>query len=95
MIKYTDSDIRNAAYFIWKNNGCPSNTHEQDWAAAINQLSAMSALKTASKKLASAKTIAAKRTATKAASLKASILKPTSLKSKSSSSKKTSLKKSK
>ena len=51
MFKYSDNDIRNAAYFIWKNNGCPSNTHEQDWAAAINQLSAMSALKNASKKL--------------------------------------------
>ena len=34
-----ENAIREAAYFIWKNNGCPANTSAQDWNAAINQLS--------------------------------------------------------
>ena len=34
--------IREAAYFIWKNNGCPANTSMQDWNAAIQQLTASS-----------------------------------------------------
>ncbi|MBE6452059.1 MAG: DUF2934 domain-containing protein [Alphaproteobacteria bacterium] len=97
MIKYNDNDIRNAAYFIWKNNGCPANTHDQDWLAAINQLNAMSTLKNASKKIASAKAVVAKKSATKAASLKSAslktiVLKPASLKK---STKKTTTKKSK
>lgn len=94
MIKFSDNAIREAAYYIWQNNGCPANTSAQDWNAAINQLNAMSALKNASRKLASAKTVAVKKTASKAASLKsasfkATVLKPSSLKS---SSKKTSKK---
>mgnify|MGYP004535293131 CR=1 FL=1 len=40
MNKLNDKAIAEAAYYIWKNNGCPANTHAQDWAAAIQQLSA-------------------------------------------------------
>ncbi len=40
MSKLNDQAIAEAAYYIWKNNGCPANTHAQDWAAAIEQLSA-------------------------------------------------------
>ena len=40
MNKLNDKAIAEAAYYIWKNNGCPANTHAQDWAAAIKQLSA-------------------------------------------------------
>ena len=98
MFKYTDNDIRNAAYYIWQNNGCPANTQAQDWAAAINQLNAMSTLKSASKKLASSRTVAAKKSATKAAGLKSASLKTIILKPSSalkSSTKKSSSKKSK
>lgn len=97
MIKFSDSDIQKAAYFIWKNNGCPANTHVQDWNAAINQLNAMATIKNASKKLASAKLSSAKKNLTKAASLKVSVLKPISLKKTTTktTSKKTTLKKSK
>ncbi len=34
----SEQAIAEAAYFIWKNNGCPMNTSTQDWYAAINQL---------------------------------------------------------
>ena len=39
MKKLNNEAIAEAAYYIWKNNGCPANTHAQDWAAAIKQLS--------------------------------------------------------
>ena len=40
MTKLNDKAIAEAAYYIWKNNGCPANTQAQDWAAAIKQLTA-------------------------------------------------------
>lgn len=42
MNKFTDQEIAETAYYIWKNNGCPANTQAQDWEAAIRQLSARS-----------------------------------------------------
>ncbi len=60
MNNFSNKAIAEAAYYIWKNNGCPANTQTQDWNAAINQLSAMAAVKTVSKKLSSARTLAAK-----------------------------------
>ncbi len=52
MTNSNENAIREAAYFIWKNNGCPANTSQQDWNAAIAQLTMASAKKTS---LASAK----------------------------------------
>lgn len=60
-----DNAIREAAYYIWQNNGCPANTSSSDWNAAIRQLSALSALnsKSSSKISASSKkTLAVKTT---------------------------------
>ncbi len=37
----SEQAIAEAAYFIWKNNGCPMNTSTQDWYAAINQLNSL------------------------------------------------------
>ena len=51
-----ENAIREAAYFIWKNNGCPANTSAQDWNAAINQLSSLATLNKAAKKVSSCKT---------------------------------------
>ena len=79
MIKFNDKAIAEAAYYIWQNNGCPANTSAQDWDAAIHQLNAMSALKTASKKLASSRVIAAKKSVARAASLKSASFKATVL----------------
>ena len=34
-----ENAIREAAYFIWQNSGCPSGQDEQIWAMAVEQLS--------------------------------------------------------
>lgn len=99
-MKFDNKAIAEAAYYIWQNNGCPANTQTQDWAAAINQLSAMNAVKTASKRLASAKSSLSKATVIKAASLKSASSKTASLRvcnnnSKNASSTKKTTKKSK
>lgn len=62
MTNFNDNAIREAAYYIWKNNGCPANSSAHDWDAAINQLNALSALATA-------KTTAKKISAKSAASI--------------------------
>lgn len=86
-MKFDNKAIAEAAYYIWQNNGCPANTHAQDWAAAISQLSAMNAVKSASKRLASSKTSLSKATVIKAAALKSASSKTSSLRVCSSNSK--------
>ena len=44
---FDEKTIRETAYYIWKNNGCPANTSAQDWNAAIEQLEHRDALATA------------------------------------------------
>ncbi len=44
---FDEKTIRETAYYIWKNNGCPANTSTQDWNAAIEQLEQKDALATA------------------------------------------------
>ena len=72
-----ENAIREAAYYIWKNNGCPMNTSTQDWNDAIAQLSSLntsstskksSSSKSSSKSLASKVTGLVKKTAVKKAS---------------------------
>lgn len=43
MYQFSEDAIREAAYYIWKNNGCQQGTSLSDWDAAINQLSAQAA----------------------------------------------------
>lgn len=62
MTNFNENAIREAAYYIWKNNGCPANTSAHDWNEALNQLNALSALSTA-------KTTAKKISAKSAASI--------------------------
>lgn len=50
MTNFNEDALREAAYYIWKNNGCQSNNSTNDWNAAINQLSACAALSGARKK---------------------------------------------
>ena len=38
MSNFDNKMIQEAAYYIWKNNGCPNNTSASDWQAAIDQL---------------------------------------------------------
>lgn len=104
MYNFNEDAIREAAYFIWKNNGCPSNSNMSDWDAAINQLSAQASisLKAPKKASSSVKVLMPKKAAVKASSAKASslrnvksiILKPASaLKTTASAGKKTVAKK--
>lgn len=104
MYNFNEDAIREAAYFIWKNNGCPSNSNMSDWDAAIHQLSAQASisLKAPKKASSSVKVLMPKKTAAKASSAKATslrnvksiILKPASaLKATASAGKKTVAKK--
>ncbi len=64
--------IKEAAYFIWKNAGCPANTSLQDWNAAIQQLTAASNnSKKSSSKTSSCKTVSLKKTSSKSKAKKA------------------------
>ena len=87
MYNFNEDAIREAAYFIWKNNGCPTNSDLSDWDAAINQLSAQAAIKLkAPKKATSVKVLIPNKTAVKATTLrdvKSIILKPATYKASS------------
>lgn len=94
MYNFNEDAIREAAYYIWKNNGCQANSSLSDWDAAISQLSAQTSVKLkAPKKAAAVKVLMPKKTVTKASSLrnvKSIILKPASaIKAAASSTKKT------
>lgn len=47
MSNFDNKMIQEAAYYIWKNNGCPNNSSASDWQAAIDQLERQDALATA------------------------------------------------
>lgn len=99
MYNFNEDAIKEAAYYIWKNNGCPQNSSLSDWDSAISQLSAQTSVKLKAPKKASAvKVMMPKKAApAKAAALrnvKSIILKPASaIKAAASSSKKTATKK--
>lgn len=68
-LNLNENAIKEAAYFIWKNNGCPANTSAQDWNAAINQLTLAASLKSVAKssssKTATCKALSLKKTSSK------------------------------
>ena len=76
MVKYNENAIREAAYYIWQNSGCPSGQDEQIWAMAIEQLSNncnSSSCKSSAKKTASrSKKASASNTKSKTSSSKKS-----------------------
>ena len=81
MYNFNEDAIREAAYFIWKNNGCQANTSLSDWDAAINQLASQASfkLKAPKKAAASLKVLMPKKKEIKPVSLKNAksiILKP-------------------
>ncbi len=81
MYNYNEDAIREAAYFIWQNNGCPANSSLSDWDAAINQLYNKPSISLkAPKKSSSVKVLMPKKTACKPAlrNVKSIILKPAS-----------------
>lgn len=87
---FNEDAIREAAYYIWKNAGCPANSSLHDWNAAIEQLSLASKTCCNSKnnscnstKTSSLKTSSLKTTSLKSASLKKSTSKTSNSKTKS------------
>ncbi len=73
---YNEQAIREAAYYIWQNAGCPNGQDEQFWSMAVEQLSKSSCAKKSTSK--SASKSASKSCTTK----KASCAKSSSKKSK-------------
>ena len=80
---FNEDAIREAAYYIWKNAGCPANSSLHDWNAAIEQLSLASKNCCNSNKISSLKTSSLKTTSLKSASLKKSTSKTSNSKTKS------------
>lgn len=73
MVNYNENAVREAAYFIWQNAGCPAGRDQEFWTMAVEQLNncSKSSCKSSAKKscsssknstTASRKTTAAKKT---------------------------------
>ena len=56
MTKFDEQKIRETAYYIWKDSGCPANSSANDWNAAIDRLNAIDALSTANRIASSCRT---------------------------------------
>lgn len=54
MVNSNENAIREAAYFLWQNNGCPSGRDQEFWAMAVDQLNSKSSCKSSAKNLAQA-----------------------------------------
>lgn len=50
MVNSNENAIREAAYFLWQNNGCPSGRDQEFWAMAVDQLNSKSSCKSSVKK---------------------------------------------
>ena len=64
--------IREAAYYIWKNAGCPSGQDEYFWSMAVEQLSKCSKSSCAKKSSSSKTSSCAKKSSAKKSSAKKS-----------------------
>lgn len=99
MFKFNEKDIQLAAYYIWKNNGCPANTSSQDWNNAISQLSALASMKNNNSKSSLSSSSSKKNSSSSKTSacktISASLKKTSSLKTVSKSSNSTAKKSSK
>ena len=58
--KLNENAIREAAYYIWQNAGCPSGQDAQHWAMAVEQLSSCSCKKSSSSSKKSSSSCASK-----------------------------------
>ena len=68
--KYNEEYIRTAAYYNWKNAGCPSGNDEYFWNMAINQL--YGSCSCSSKSCSSSKKTSSSKSKTKTTSASAS-----------------------
>ena len=60
--KLNENAIREAAYYIWQNAGCPNGQEAQHWALAVEQLSSCTCKKTSSSSKKSSSSCASKST---------------------------------
>ena len=64
-----ENAIREAAYYLWQNNGCPAGRDQEFWAMAVEQLNSSSCKssckKTTTKKASASKTSTRKSCAKK------------------------------
>lgn len=68
---YNENAIKEAAYYIWQNAGCPSGMETQHWAMAIEQLNnckCSSKSCSSSKKCSTSASTTSKKTSSKTAS---------------------------
>ena len=78
MVKNNEQAIREAAYFIWQNAGCPQGQDEYFWSMAVEQFnnsnskSSSSKSSSAAKKCSSSKKCATTSCKTKSSSCKSS-----------------------
>lgn len=67
--KCNENYIREAAYYLWQNAGCPWGQDEKFWSMAVEQMSSCKCSKSSSKKCSSS----AKTTTSKTSSAKKSV----------------------
>lgn len=70
-INMNEKYIKEAAYYLWQNAGCPSGQDEKFWSMAVEQLSSCSksnSKKSACKKSCSSSSSSSKKTASKSTS---------------------------
>lgn len=86
MVKNNEQAIREAAYFIWQNAGCPQGQDEYFWSMAVEQFNNSSSSKSSSSKSSSAakKCSTSKKCATTSCKSKSSSCKSSSSAKKSS-----------
>lgn len=68
MVKNNENAIREAAYYIWQNAGCPQGQDEVFWSMAVEQICGCNnkaSCKKASCKTSASKTSSAKKTSAK------------------------------
>jgi len=58
--KLNENAIREAAYYIWQNAGCPNGQEAQHWALAVEQISSCTCKKTSSSSKKSSSSCASK-----------------------------------
>ena len=58
--KLNENSIREAAYYLWQNAGCPQGNDEYFWSQAVEQLSPKSSTKKSSSKVSASSTSSAK-----------------------------------
>jgi hypothetical protein len=66
IMAYNEQAIKEAAYYIWQNAGCPNGQDEYFWSMAVEQLSKKCSKTSCAKKSSSSKSSCAKKSSSTA-----------------------------